>query len=70
MNVFLNIKLIARNWWRNKLFFSDFAIQSYSWIRMHQSAYDFFLSMNSHTMEFPDPCSYCIGNYNHYDNNT
>lgn len=21
MNVFLNIKLIARNWWRNKLFF-------------------------------------------------
>ena len=23
-------------------FFSDFAIQSYSWIRMHQSAYDFF----------------------------
>lgn len=46
MNVFLNIKLIARNWWRNKLFFSDFAIQSYSWIRMHQSAYDFFLSMN------------------------
>lgn len=42
MNVFLNIKLIARNWWRNKLF-SDFAIQSYSWIRMHQSAYDFFI---------------------------
>ena len=27
-------------------FFSDFTIQSYSWIRMHQSAYDFFLSMN------------------------
>ena len=24
-------------------FFSDFAIQSYSWIRMHQSAYDFFI---------------------------
>ena len=23
-------------------FFSDFTIQSYSWIRMHQSAYDFF----------------------------
>ena len=21
MNIFLNIKLIARNWWRNKLFF-------------------------------------------------
>lgn len=46
MNIFLNIKLIVRNWWRNKLFFSDFTIQSYSWIRMHQSAYDFFLSMN------------------------
>ena len=28
------------------------------------------LSNFSHTMEFPDPCSYCIGNYNHYDNNT
>lgn len=24
-------------------FFSDFTIQSYSWIRMHQSAYDFFI---------------------------
>ncbi len=23
-------------------FYSDFAIQSNSWIRMHQSAYDFF----------------------------
>ena len=21
MNIFLNIKLIVRNWWRNKLFF-------------------------------------------------
>lgn len=42
MNIFLNIKLIVRNWWRNKLF-SDFTIQSYSWIRMHQSAYDFFI---------------------------
>ena len=46
MNIFLNIKLIVRNWWRNKLFFPDFTIQSYSWIRMHQSAYDFFSSMN------------------------
>ena len=28
------------------------------------------LSNFSHTMEFPDSYSYCIGNYNHYDNNT
>lgn len=69
MNVFLNIKLIARNWWRNKLFFLISLFSLTAGLGCTNLLMT-FLSMNSHTMEFPDPCSYCIGNYNHYDNNT